>query len=68
MMSFAAHASRGTTQPLFESDGTVDTDDKQHLLGMYSGIAFFDPGATPNELLQLAGEFRGGMNEGGFSS
>ena len=28
---------------LFEADGTVDLDDRQHLLGLYSGIAFGAP-------------------------
>ena len=27
-------------QMLFEVDGAVDLDDRQHLLGCYSGIAF----------------------------
>lgn len=30
---------------LFEADGTVDNDDRQHLLDCYSGIAF--SGAAP---------------------
>ena len=31
----------GTTlHPLFEVDGAVDLDDRQHLLDCYSGIAF----------------------------
>jgi len=39
MMNF----SDGTgTQTLFEVDGTVNLDDKQHLLDCYSGIAFND--------------------------
>lgn len=28
---------------LFEADGTVDADDRQHLLDCYSGIAFAAP-------------------------
>ena len=32
--------------PMFEADGTVDLDDKQHLLGLYSGIAFAAPGGV----------------------
>jgi hypothetical protein len=31
---------------LFEADSTVDIDDMQHLLGMYSGIAFAGPAAS----------------------
>jgi len=34
----------GTTiHLLFEADGTVDLDDRQHLLDCYSGIAFAAP-------------------------
>lgn len=67
IMTLAAHALRGTTQPLFEADNTVDLDDRQHLLGVYGGIAF--QGGGPNlQLLQLPGELRGGLNQGGFSS
>lgn len=33
----------GSECTLFEADGTVDLDDKQHLLGCYSGIAFGAP-------------------------
>ena len=40
IMGMRSHALRGTTIPLFEADGAVDLDDKQHLLGCYSGIAF----------------------------
>jgi len=29
---------------LFEVDSAVDLDDRQHLLGCYSGIAFASPG------------------------
>lgn len=32
--------------PLFEADGTVDLDDRQHLLGLYSGIALSVTGVT----------------------
>ena len=28
----------------FEADGTVDADDRQHLLNCYSGISFAAPG------------------------
>ncbi len=40
IMGMRSHALRGTTIPLFEVDGAVDKDDRQHLLGLYSGIAF----------------------------
>ena len=31
---------------LFEADGAVDLDDRQHLLDCYSGIAFANPAAV----------------------
>ena len=31
----------------FEADGTVDLDDRQHLLDCYSGIAFGEPPEAP---------------------
>ncbi len=31
---------------LFDPDGTIDSPDKQHMLGCYSGIAF-DPPVAP---------------------
>ena len=34
------------THTLFEPDGTVDLDDRQRLLGCYSGIAFGSPVAV----------------------
>ncbi len=33
-----------TLAPMFEVDGAVDKDDRQHLLLMYGGIAFGSPG------------------------
>ena len=36
----------------FEADGTVDLDDRQHLLDCYSGIAFSGAAAT-NRLLTI---------------
>lgn len=42
-MTMRSHALRGTSIPLFEADGAVDLDDRQHLLGCYSGIAFGAP-------------------------
>ncbi len=36
--------------PLFETDGTVDLDDRQHLLNCYSGIAFASPAGGTNRL------------------
>lgn len=36
----------------FEADGTVDLDDRQHLLDCYSGIAFAG-GAITNRLLLI---------------
>lgn len=30
----------------FEADGTVDLDDRQHLLDCYSGIAFATPASS----------------------
>jgi len=34
------------THLLFEVDGSVDADDRRHLLGTYSGIAFAAPAPT----------------------
>lgn len=36
----------------FEADGTVDLDDRQHLLDCYSGIAFV--GAAADQLIAQA--------------
>lgn len=42
MMNFAS--GRAVSQAtLFEADGTVDKDDRQHLLDCYSGVAFQTP-------------------------
>lgn len=38
MMNLASRGHRGI--PLFEADGSVDTDDRQQTLNCYSGIAF----------------------------
>ena len=38
---------------LFEADGTVDQDDRQHLLDMYSGILFDNPAGATNRLLLI---------------
>ncbi len=47
----------GTSIPgaiLFEADGSVDADDRAHLLGLYSGIALATPSAgVPIELRRL---------------
>lgn len=40
MMNFAR---AGPHIVLFEADGTVDADDKAHMLHLYSGIALADP-------------------------
>ena len=41
----------GTTiHLLFETDGAVDGDDRQHLLDCYSGIAFGAPAGGVDEL------------------
>ena len=37
----------------FEADGTVDVDDRQHLLDCYSGIAFASPGGVTAQLILL---------------
>ena len=44
---FSMMSTRGplTFHPLFEADGSVDLDDRQHLLNKYSGIAFGAPPA-----------------------
>ena len=36
----------GDSVSLFEADGAVDLDDRQHLLGLYSGIALGSPVAV----------------------
>lgn len=36
-----------TIHALFEADGAVDLDDRQHLLDCYSGIAFAAPVGDP---------------------
>lgn len=33
-------------QLLFEPDGSVDLDDRQHLLGCYSGVSFSTPSVS----------------------
>lgn len=40
MLTFAMHASRGISMPLFEADGLVDLDDQQHGLGFYGGVVW----------------------------
>jgi len=39
--------------PMFEADGTVDQDDRQHLLNCYSGILFDNPAGETNRLLLI---------------
>ena len=51
----------------FEADGSVDLDDRQHLLDCYSGVAFATPGGATNRLLLinppgLDGGFGGGLS------
>ena len=47
IMNFVARGAQGPTAvPLFEPDGAIDLDDRQHMLGFYSGIAFGAIGAT----------------------
>ena len=46
-------------QMLFEVDGAVDLDDRQHLLGAYSGIAFSSAVAEAITRLGLSGTPRG---------
>ena len=67
IMGMRSHALRGTTVPLFEADGTVDLDDRQHLLGLYSGIGF---ASILNALFLMPHHYRGGFNRthGGFSA
>ena len=60
MMGMRSHALRGTTIPLFEATGSVDNIDRQHLLGLYSGIAF---SSALNALLMLPHEYRGGYHQ-----
>lgn len=39
MMTLAMRPLQGPSMPMFEADGSVDADDRAHLLGLYSGIA-----------------------------
>jgi len=39
--------------PLFEADGVVDQDDRQHLLNCYGGILFDNPAGETNRLLLI---------------
>ena len=66
IMTMKSHGLLGITQPLFEVDGAVDLDDKQHLLGLYSGIGF---ASILNSLFLLPHHYRAGYNRlhGGFS-
>ena len=59
MMSFGDGA---ILHVLFESDGAVDLDDRQHLLGLYSGIALAPPGGVAGQLLSLTHGRHGTMN------
>ncbi len=46
MMSMASGVDGAGINMLFEPDGSVDADDRQHLLDCYSGIAFDAPVAV----------------------
>lgn len=46
----------------FEADGTVDLDDRQHLLDCYSGIAFASPAEVTAQLMLLTRGRHGSMN------
>lgn len=48
----------------FEADGTVDLDDRQHLLDCYSGIAFASTAATKRLLLINPPGLHGGFDPG----
>ncbi len=67
MMSMASGCDGAGINMLFEPDGTVDLDDRQHLLDCYSGIAFGTPAAAVGRLLLinppgLDGGFGGGIS------
>ena len=54
----------GTTiHLLFETDGAVDLDDRQHLLDCYSGIAFGAPAGVAGQLLSIGSNMRGGFRQ-----
>jgi len=55
MMSMDSAGSNSVT--LFEADGSVDGDDKQHALDCYSGIPFagLGPGGSARKLLLNVG-------------
>jgi len=39
--------------PMFEVDGTVDQDDRQHQLNLYGGILLDNPAGETNRLLLI---------------
>ena len=46
-----AMASGPMLRTMFEADGSIDADDRLHLLGLYSGIPASDPTATFNVIV-----------------
>jgi len=48
-----------TSLTMFEADGTVDADDKYHLLGMYSGITKAGVAEPSLDLLPTMGMWQG---------
>ena len=67
IMNLRSRSMHGIMRPVFEADGVVNLDDKQHLLGLYSGIPF---ASGLNGLLVIPHHYRGGFNRmhGGFSA
>ena len=46
---------------LFEADGTVDADDRAHLLNLYSGIALASPAGQTFFSRRYYDQFLGGL-------
>ena len=67
MMSMASGLDGAGLNMHFEPDGTVDLDDKQHLLDCYSGIAFAGPADGARLLLINPPGLDGGFGTGGMS-
>ncbi len=53
LLSMLNFGDGSTLHTLFEADGSVETDDKQHLLDCYSGIAFQPIGGLVTKRLLL---------------
>ena len=57
----------GSDITLFEADGSVDVDDRQHLLDCYSGIAFASPSAPGGRIMSSLVAAGGLAGRGGIA-